>query len=141
MTGFLYMGEVKQNELRDRIIRRIVAQHPVTYETLEQLVLSVGYTELEFMEAMEAVHKDKRVVQTTTGDTIQYRPFIAPPKKEPFTCTVPYPTMDATNNADHPAFATLDYSYLFLTPEELDKYRADLRGVKYIPKKRYQHGN
>lgn len=133
MTGIPYM-----TELRDRIIRRIVAQHPVTYETLEQLVRSVGHTELEFLEAMELVHKDKRVTQTTSGDTIQYRPYIAPPVKEPFKCTVPYPPMDATNNADHEAFATLDYSYLFLSPEELDKYKAEVRGVKYIPKKRYQ---
>lgn len=134
MTGNPYM-----KELRDRIIRRIVAQHPVTYERLENLVLGIGHTELEFMEAMELVHRDKRVVQTTVGDTIQYKPFIAPPVKQHFVSTVPYPAMDETNNAEHEAFDTLDYSYLFLTPEELDKYKADVRGVRYIPKKRYEH--
>lgn len=127
------------NTLRDRIIRRIVAQHPVTYEKLKSLVLGIGHTEIEFMEALESVHRDKRVVQTTVGDTIQYRPYVAPLVKEHFVRSVPYPSMDDTNNADHPAFADLDYSYLFLTPEELDKYRAEVNGRTYIPKKRYQH--
>ena len=86
MTGFPYMSELK-----DRIIKRIVAQYPVTYEKLEELVLSKGYTEIQFMEAMELVHKDKRVTQTTHGDTIQYRPYIAPLVKEHFKSTVPYP--------------------------------------------------
>ena len=72
------------NTLRDRIIRRIVAQHPVTYEKLKSLVLGIGHTEIEFMEALESVHRDKRVVQTTVGDTIQYRPYVAPLVKEHF---------------------------------------------------------
>lgn len=133
MTGFPYMSELK-----DRIIKRIVAQYPVTYEKLEELVLSKGYTEIQFMEAMELVHRDKRVTQTTHGDTIQYRPYIAPLVKEHFKSTVPYPPMDSTNNADHPAFADMDFSYLFLTPEELGKYKAESRGRTFIPKKKYE---
>jgi len=126
------------HELKDRLIRRIVAQHPVTYDKLQELSQSVGYTELQFMEAMELVHRDKRVVQSTSGETIIYRPYIARPEKEHFKSTIPYPPMDETNNANHPIFDGIDLSYLFLTPEELDKYKAELRGVKYIPKKRWE---
>jgi Zn-dependent oligopeptidase len=31
-----------------------------------------------------------------------------------------------------------DFSYLFLSPEELDKYKAEVQGRAYIPKKRYE---
>jgi len=135
MTGNPYM-----KELRDRIIRRIVAQHPVTYERLENLVLGIGHTELEFMEAMEQVHKDKRITQTTRGEEIVYRPYIAPPVKEHFKSTVPYPYpgRDGIPEFVMP-FPEWDLSFIFLTPDELDKYKADLRGVKYIRKKRYAH--
>lgn len=133
------MGEVKQSvSLKDRLIKRIVAQHPVTYTKLEELAMSNGFTQLQVMEAMELVHKDKRITQSTRGEEIVYRPYIAPPVKEPFKCTVPYPKMDDTNDAHHEAFSDLDYSYLFLTPEELDKYKAEAKGRVYIPKKRWE---
>lgn len=127
------------SELSERIIAYILAHHPITYERIEEVALGKGFTQLAVMGAMELVHRDKRVEQTTKGDTIQYRPYVAPPPKEHFKSTIPYPVMDETNNADHPAFADLDYSYLFLTPEELDKYKAELKGMTYIPKKRYEH--
>jgi len=87
------------HELRDRLIRRIVAQHPITYDKLQELTEGVGYTELQFMEAMELVHRDKRIVQSTSGETIVYRPYIARPEKEHFKSTVPYTAMVATTDA------------------------------------------
>lgn len=128
-------------ELKERIIAYILSHHPITYDRLEEVAMGKGFNQLQIMQAMEAVHRDKRVVQTTTGDTIQYRPYVVPPVKQHFVSTVPYPHMDDTNNAEHPIFADLDYSYLFLTPEELDKYKAEAKGRTYIPKRRYQHGN
>lgn len=128
------------NTLRDRIIRRIVAQHPVTYEKLEALVLGIGHTELEFMEAMEAVHRDKRVVQTTHGDTIQYRPYIVPPVKESFKSTVPYPYPGRDGEPEFVMpWPDWDMSWIFLKPEELEKYKAESKGRTYIPSKRYRH--
>ncbi len=126
-------------DLKERIIAYILAHHPITYDRLEEVTMGKGFNQLQIMDAMEQVHRDKRVTQTTHGNTIQYRPYIAPPVKEHFKSTIPYPPMDETNNADHPAFADLDYRYLFLTPEELDKYKAEVKGVAYYPKKRYEH--
>jgi len=39
---------------------------------------------------------------------------------------------------DHPIFADMNFDYLFLTPEELDRYKCEAKGRVYIPKKRYQ---
>lgn len=126
-------------ELRDRIIRRIVAQHPVTYEKLEELVLSNGYTEIQFMEAMELVHKDKRVVQRTSGDTIKYQPFIARQAQDVFARNWEYPHPGRNGIPEFVMpFPEWDLSWIFLTPEELDKYKAEARGRTYIPNKRWE---
>ena len=133
-----------QEALHDRLIKRIVAKYPVSYEKLETLATTNGYTLLEFITAMEVVHKDKRVVQATKGDTIEYRPFMAKPEPEIAShvawCKNNYPSMDETNNGQHEAFTDMDFSFLFLTPEELDKWKAEQKGMAYVRKKRYQHG-
>lgn len=99
-----------------------------------------GFSQLAIMDAMELVHKDKRIAQSTHRDEIVYRPYIAPPVKEHFKSTVPYPYpgRDGIPEFVMP-FPEWDLSFIFLTPDELDKYKADLRGVKYIRKKRYAH--
>lgn len=125
-------------ELKERIIAYILNHHPITYTEVENVALGKGFSQLAVMDAMELVHKDKRITQSTRGDEIVYRPYIAPPVKEPFKSAIPYPEMNETNDAHHPAFADLDFSYMFLTPEELDKYKAEVKGRTYIPKKRYQ---
>lgn len=126
-------------ELKDRIIKRIVAQYPVTYEKLEALVLGIGHTEIEFMEAMEAVHCDKRVVQSTKADSIVYRPYIAPPVKEHFVQNwkYPYPGRDGVPEFVMP-WPEWDLSFIFLRPEELEKYKAEAKGRTYIKKHGYQ---
>lgn len=136
------MGIQYMSELSDRFIKRIVAQHPVTYTKLEELAVSNGYTQHQVMDAMELVHKDKRITQSTRGDEMVYRPYIAPPVKEPFKSTVPYPYpgRDGVPPFVMP-FPEWDLSFIFLTPEEYEEYKAKAKGRTFIPKKRYEHGN
>lgn len=128
------------SELSDRIIKRIVAQHPVTYTKLEELAVSHGFSQLAIMDAMELVHKDKRITQSARGDEIVYRPYIAPVVKEHFKSTVPYPYpgRDGVPEFVMP-FPEWDLSFIFLTPEKMLEYRAGLKGQKYIPRKKYEH--
>ena len=126
--------------LSERIIAYILNHHPITYRELEDVAMGKGFSQLAIMDAMELVHKDKRVDQSTRRDDIVYRPYIAPPIKEHFKSTVPYPWpgRDGIPEFVMP-FPEIDYSYIFLKPEELDKYKAELRGRIFIPKKRWQH--
>jgi len=126
--------------LQERIIAYILNHHPITYRELEDIAMGKGFSQLAIMDAMELVHKDKRIAQSTHRDEIVYRPYIAPPVKEHFKSTVPYPYpgRDGIPEFVMP-FPEWDLSFIFLTPDELDKYKADLRGVKYIRKKRYAH--
>lgn len=67
--------------LHERIIAYIERHHPLTLSVLEGIVVSKGFTLDEFESALERVHRDKRIVQRTSGDTILYSPYIEPPKK------------------------------------------------------------
>lgn len=129
-------------ELKDRIIAYILNHHPITYTEVENVALGKGFSQLAVMDAMELVHKDKRITQSTRGDEIVYRPYIAPPVKEPFKSTIPYPYpgRDGVPPFVMP-FPEWDLSFIFLTPEEYEEYKAKAKGRTFIPKKRYEHGN
>lgn len=126
--------------LSERIIAYILNHHPITYRELEDVAMGKGFSQLAIMDAMELVHKDKRITQIARGDEIVYRPYIAPVVKEHFKSTVPYPYpgRDGVPEFVMP-FPEWDLSFIFLTPEKMLEYRAGLKGQKYIPRKKYEH--
>lgn len=125
--------------LSERIIAYILNHHPITYRELEDVAMGKGFSQLAIMDAMELVHKDKRVDQSTRRDDIVYRPYIEPVVKSPFKSTVPYPYpgRDGIPEFVMP-FPEWDLSFIFLSPEDMDRYRAESTGRTYIPKKRYE---
>ena len=129
-------------ELPERIIKYVIAHYPCSYSKLETIVLSKGFTLNDLLQALETVHKDKRVKQTVKGDDIMYAPAMAPAIKEPGSHLTwvreHYPPMDETNDGSG---IKADYSYLFLSPEELEKYKAEASGRSYVPSKRYNKSN
>jgi len=124
-------------ELQDRIVKYVTTcESLVSLEKLTLVATSVGFSEDEVLQALERIgNKLKSIVR---GGTVYYQ--VPPPIKEHFKCTVPYPWpgRDGIPEFVMP-FPEIDYSYIFLTPEELDKYKAELRGRIFIPKKRWQH--
>ena len=69
--------------LPERIITYVLKHYPLSYTKLEGIVLARGFTLDELLQALETVHKDKRVKQTVRGDDIMYSPAMAPAIKEP----------------------------------------------------------
>ena len=126
--------------LSERIIAYILNHHPITYREIEDVAMGKGFSQLAIMDAMELVHKDKRITQSARGNEIVYRPYIAPVVKEHFKSTVPYPYpgRDGVPEFVMP-FPEWDLSFIFLTPEKMLEYRAGLKGQKYIPRKKYEH--
>jgi hypothetical protein len=124
--------------LVERIIAYVQNHHPLSYTQLAGVVLAKGFTELELLQALDQVHKDKRITQTVRRGEISYSPYIAPPVVPPpahlLWIESHYPPMTPENDGSG---IEADYSYLFLTPEELEKHKAEVRGVEYIPSKRY----
>ena len=125
--------------LTERIIAYIQRNTPVTYDALEEVALSKGFTQYEFDTALTQVHKDPRVKTTTIAGDIQYS--VAPPKKTPsfFVSTIPYPEMTEKNNGQHEIFAELTYDWLFLTPEELEAYRDTINPWRAIQRRKLSY--
>ena len=122
-------------ELKQRLTAYILKTAPVTMDTLIAKATEQGYSELEVLTALEQVHRDKRINQTAnTAGVVTYKLAISKntilSKEE---MDKDYPEMDETNNGSHSAFALLDYSYLLLSPSEVEEYKS---GGRYT-KKRY----
>lgn len=126
-------------ELQDRLIKYVTAcDSLVSLEKLTLVATGVGFSEDEVLQALERI--GNKLKSTVRGGTVYYQ--VPPPVKikEHFKSTVPYPWpgRDGVPEFVMP-FPEIDYSYIFLKPEELDKYKAELRGRIFIPKKRWQH--
>ncbi len=125
-------------ELATKIITRILTDGSSTYDKLEARAVAKGISMDVFQAAMTIVHRSKLIEQSVKFGVIQYKPYVKPtPKPGPQRPSY-YPEMDSTNDGSG---IEADFSYLFLSPEEMDKYRAEVAGRSYIPKKRYARTN
>lgn len=127
------------------IIKRIIEDGGSTYDKLEARAVKKGISMNTFEAAMVIVHRSKLIEQSVKYGVIQYK--VAEKKVEkPFSAAewvtenYPWPGKNGIPVFEMP-FPEIDMSYLFLTPEEMDKYRAEAAGRTYIPKKRYATKN
>jgi len=125
-------------ELATKIIAGIISSPDVSYGTLEAHAATLGISSGIFENAMVQVHKNKTVYGRMKRGEIIYAPKIKV-VKTPGThlkwVRDNYPEMNSSNDGSG---IEADYSYMFLTPEEFDKYKAELQGRTFIPKKRYR---
>lgn len=123
--------------LATAILTRIIKDGGSTYDILEARAVEKAIPLHTFEAAMTIVHRSKLIEQSVKSGVIQYKVAV---KKTPVIhtgaawVTHNYPKMDSTNDSSG---IDVDFSYLFLTPEEMDRYRAEVRGVAFISKKRY----
>ena len=126
-------------ELKQRVIAYIIKNAPVTIDTIIEQATSKDYPELQVLNTLEQVHKDKRIKQTTKGGGIVYTLYT---HKEPKALTHlqwirnNYPPMDSTN--DGTGIDVGDLSWMFLkTKEERDAFKAEMSGKPVYMKKKY----
>jgi len=122
--------------LSSRIEAYILKRSGTTLSQLENLATKRGFSLDEVYSALDTIHRNKKIRRTVQKGDVVYSP--APEPKAPGSHLTyvrhNYPVRDETNDGSG---IEADYSYLFLTPEELEKYKAEARGVQYIPSKRY----
>jgi len=109
----------------------------VTYTQLEARAVSKGINLHILDQALTILHKVKSVNKRVKAGDIVYSPSKV--KKFTFGSHLTwvrnnYPPMNDSNNGSG---IEMDFSYLFLTPEELEKYKAEVTGRAYVPSKRY----
>lgn len=132
-------------DLARKIATRITTDAPITYSTLEARAVEKGIDPNLFQQAMAIIHRSKLIECKTQGDEIVYTIKVV---KEPVklsgaewvTKHYPWPGQNGIPVFEMP-FPEIDMSHLFLTGEELEKYKCEAKGRPYIPgkKKAYEH--
>lgn len=133
------LSQLNPNQLAWKMLAYIEAEgRDVTYSEIEERAESKGVDLNTLDDALAVLHKFNKVHKRVKGGDIVYSPAVEKPK-DPGShlnwIRHNYPHMDSSNNGSG---LEADYSYLFLSPEELDKYKAEVTGRTYVPKKRYE---
>lgn len=115
-----------ETPLHSRIIAYIEKYQPVTYAQLEARALERGYKLFDFEEAIQRVHKDKRIRVSAELFYTYAPPVVASPNPHLDWLRDNYPMMTTENDGSG---IEADFSYLFLTPEQLLEYKAKAKGM------------
>lgn len=122
--------------LADLIFRRVYSDGPFTFTELEERSKEKGIDIDLFYAAMEIVNKNRKLA--ISGQTYKRR---APKKENPISHTTwvreNYPEMiPGVNDASHEAFSEIDFSFLFLTPEEAKIYKEQMKYGHVNPRRK-----
>lgn len=112
--------------LHTRIIAYIEKYQPVTYDALEARAKERGYNLFDFEEAIQRVHKDKRIRVSNTLVYTFETPKLPSPNPHLDWLRENYPRMTSDNDGSG---VEADFSYLFLTPEQVLAYKAKAKGM------------
>ena len=116
------------SEVVERIRRYIFNRKEVSMEDI-YAVAGAHYERSVVTDALEAIHRQKDIEKRTRGDTVIYS-IQRPRTRRTIDWRIPvedYPLMDTSTNAEHPVFRDMDYSVLFMTPEERIAHEKDAR--------------
>jgi hypothetical protein len=110
---------------------------PVSYELIEERAKGHNVPQGILDNAMAILHRNKKIDKKVVNDSIVYS------VKEVKEKTMATPSQWLRDN--YPwiddfimPFPEINMSHIFLKPEELKAYKAQLRGVAYIPTRRYE---
>jgi len=106
----------------DHVVQFIQRNPDCSYDDIKARARELQIPDHQLMGVMAKVHK-RRDIRTTQD--LRYRYHEPKPRTTTNWRYEPYPTMDSTNNAEHEVFAGMDFSSLFLTPEERHAYARD----------------
>lgn len=128
--------------LATKLVTYITTNPGCTYSGLLARAITHGLSEDTLLQALTLVHKNKAIKTSTSGGEITYSLAMV----KPITAISHvswikdhYPPMDSTNDGSG---IDVDFSYLFLRPEELEQYKAEAKGRGFIPrKKNYEYAN
>lgn len=118
---------MKIKKLADAIFKRIYVDGPFTLDQLEERAKEKNIPINDFYAAMEIVQRHRKL--QVSGKTYKKRVN----KKQEFQSHLAwvknnYPRMiPGVDDASHPIFDDVDFSYLFMTPDEAKEYRLSLK--------------
>lgn len=132
-------------DLAEKLVLHIDQVKVTTFDKLEVRALKHGISMNVFDQAIARLHKLPNIKRTVKLGTVQYELQAVKVKANSFNAFAewrkdnPYPVMDSTNDCHHEIFAGIDLSFMFMTPEEAELYRAEMKGQRVFKKKKYEH--
>jgi hypothetical protein len=125
-----------KTSLSNLIITRILRDGNVTLTQLEHRATERGVLLSDLYQALDTVHRDKRIRRGVKGGEVYYEVAKAKPTAISHTqwVTQNYPPMTADNDGSG---IDADFSYLFLTPDEAKEYKANAKGLPVYMMKTY----
>lgn len=124
-------------ELSERIVSYITNHHPIAYTTLVNVAKGKGFSEYEVVEALAKVHKNKSITTKNRKEEIWYdilifKPIVAPTHTLWLAKNYPWP-----EHFEMP-FPEIDYSHIFMTPDEAKAYKAEAKGMPLYMMSKYE---
>ena len=128
-------------KLAHKIANYITREGFVTYDQIMVRSEKHGIPEDITQAALGIVHKKRDIVIGTSKGIITYKPKPGEVEKEEpsyaswITLNYPWPSKNGIPSFIMP-FPSIDYSYIFLRGEDLEKYKCEAKGRVYTGKKR-----
>jgi hypothetical protein len=129
--------------LSTKIVAYIAKNEGVTYEALKERARVKGIEQGVFDNAIARIHKNKKILVKNQEGVLTYglRPVVvATPSPHLTWCreNYPWPGKDGIPEFVMP-FPEIDFSWIFLRPEELQEYKAKIKGLAFRRKKTYEY--
>lgn len=117
-------------QLAAKIAAFIAKHQPVTFTILAERAVMHGIDMHVFHEAMTIIHRSKKIATGQKGDDITYKITVEKPKTVEVASHITW----LNDNYPRPSnfimpFPEIDFSYLFLEPEEMKAYKAAMKGM------------
>ncbi len=117
---------------------KTIAKGEINIDAIDVRARALGINMNVLDRALEKLHKMKTIKRSVRAGTVWYSVQIIK-KKDPTAhltwVNANYPPMTSENDGSG---IEADYSYLFLTPEEMEKYKAEVAGRAYVPKRKHE---
>lgn len=142
------MSQWKSNpiQLTEKLVIYIGQNPKVSLDALEARAIKHGVAMSVFDQAVAHLHKLKGVKRTASAyGVVKYELQAVEKKPDGVMSHVqwcrdnyPYPGRNGVPEFVMP-FPSWDLSYIFMTPEELEEYKARLKGRVFVRRKKYEY--
>lgn len=116
--------------LAETLIKAIDKAGELSIDRIDAGAVKRGISMTVLDRALEVLHRNKHIKRTTKKGTIYYSIKVAPKPKDPGSHLTwlreHYPPMTEENNGSG---IDVDFSYLFLKPDEMKEYKAAAKGM------------
>lgn len=130
--------------LAEKLVLHIDVEKTTTFDKLEARALKHGINMAVFDRAIEKLHKLPQIKRTVKLGTVHYELQAVKAKAGPMLSgewlaqNYPWPGKNGVPEFVMP-WPEWDLSYLFMKPDEAEKYKAEMKGKRMFKKKTYEH--